>query len=88
MRTIPKDPDARLDFTQDWSQWLGTDTISSSTWVLESGITEYSSTNNTTSATIWLSGGTAEYSYTVTNRITTAAGRIDDRSFVVAVGER
>lgn len=88
MRTVPKDPDAVLDFTQDWSKWLGTDTITASDWVLESGITEDSSTNNTTSATVWLSGGTDGCSYTVTNRITTTAGRIDDRSFVVAVKER
>jgi len=41
-----------------------------------------------TSATVWLSGGTAGQSYIVTNRITTAAGRTEDRSFTIRVEER
>ena len=27
-----KDPDAVLDYQADWSDWLGDDTISSSSW--------------------------------------------------------
>lgn len=47
-----------------------------------------SETNTATKATVWLSGGTAGQIYTVTNRITTAAGRTEDRSFAIRVEER
>ena len=75
-----KDPNAVLDYTVDWTAWLDSDTISTSTWIVPSGITEDSSTNDTEKAIIYLSGGTAGEIYSVTNRITTAAGRTDDRT--------
>ena len=56
-----KDPDEVLDYSIDWSTWLDSDTISSSSWTVESGITKDSDSNDTTSTTIWLSGGTADY---------------------------
>lgn len=84
-----KDPDAVLDYQVDWSSWLESgETISTSTWVVPTGITEDSSSNTSTDATIWLSGGTVEETYTVTNRVTTSLGRTDDRSFVISVQER
>jgi hypothetical protein len=78
-------PDAVLDYTMDWSEWLDGDTIASSIWTAESGITINSSSNTTTVATVWLSGGTAGESYRVTNQITTAAARTDDRSLFITV---
>jgi len=83
-----KDPDAKLDYQVNWSNWLGIDTISSSTWVIEDGITKVSDTNTTTTATVWLSGGTSGETYAITNRIQTAGGRIDDRTFYVDVENR
>lgn len=83
-----KDPDAVLDYQINWSTWLDDDTISSSSWVIPSGITKDSDTNTTTTATAWLSGGTAGARYTVTNRIVTAGGRTDDRSLHITVIER
>jgi hypothetical protein len=56
--------------------------------VVESGLTEVSNSNTGTAATVWLSGGTAGTDYTVTNRITTSAGRQVDRSFILYVRER
>lgn len=88
MQAFVKDPDSVLDYTVDWDSWLSTDTISSSDWVIESGITEDSASNTTTTATVWLSGGTAGTRYKVTNRIVTAEGRTADRSFYVSVAER
>ena len=85
---FPKDPDAVLDFTRDWSAWLGTDEIVNSTWIAEAGITIDSSSNTLTTATVWLSGGTPFGAYIVTNRITTVGGRTDDRSFLITVAER
>jgi len=83
-----KDPDSILDYVVDWSEWLGSDTVSSSTFTVGTGLTKDSESNTTTTATVWVSGGTANSSYTVTNRIVTAGGRTADRSFVVKVVER
>ena len=86
--TYLKDPDARVDFQADWTDWLAGDTISASTWVVPSGITQYSASNTTTSATIWLSGGTEGRDYSVVNRITTAGGRINDQTLIIKIRSR
>lgn len=83
-----KDPDAVLDYVIDWSDWLDSDTISTSDWTVETGITEDSDSNTTTTATIWLSGGTVNDRYIVTNRIVTVGGRTDDRSISIYVREK
>lgn len=83
-----KDPDAVLDYQIDWSAWLGSDTIATSSWIVPDGITKASDTKTTTTATIWLSGGTLGQSYTLLNRIATAGGRTEDRSIVIGIAER
>lgn len=83
-----KDPNSVLPYTVDWSDWLGADTISTSAWTVPSGITQVSTSNTTTVATILLSGGTSGDSYSLTNRITTAAGLTDDRTIRINVLER
>ena len=91
MESVKKDPQAVLDYGFDWSGsgWLAVgETISTSNWTVEAGITKDSDTNDTTTTTIWLSGGTAGEDYTVTNTITTSASRTDERSIIVAVRER
>ena len=87
-----KDPDAILDFTVDWSDKLATgEEISSSSWVVPTGITEgsgaFASTNTTTTATIWLSGGTLGETYNVVNRIVTdsAPARTLDQTLEIKV---
>ncbi len=76
-----KDPDAALDYGVDWSAWLGTDTIASAVWTLPAGLTQPRPSSVAGGiATVWLAGGTSGVTYTVTCRVTTAAGRIDDRS--------
>jgi hypothetical protein len=88
METYTKDPDAVLDYEIDWSAWLGEDTITASTFTVATGLTEDSESNDTTAATVWLSGGTVGTRYLVTNHITTAAGRQNDRSFYIYVKEQ
>lgn len=83
-----KDPDGVEDYGFDWSDWLDTDTISSSTWIVPTGITKDSDSHTTTTTTIWLSDGTANTSYQITNRIITAGGRTEDRTGVLKVKER
>jgi hypothetical protein len=77
---IDKDPEAVLIYTFDWSNWLGTgELITSSAWVVEtiSGdatpLTKDSDIIDTDSkkTIITLSGGTAGNIYDLTNKIVT-----------------
>jgi len=88
--TITKDPDAVLDYTFDWSEWLDNivDTISSMEIVAETGITCNNSNVAGKTAIAWISGGTAGTTYRVTCRIVTAGGRTDDRSIFIKAKER
>jgi hypothetical protein len=83
-----KDPDAVLDYFYDWTGWLSGDTIIASTWIVPTGLTKESESNTATGATIWVSGGTAGTNYPVTNRISTAAGRTEDRTSVIKCKDR
>ncbi len=83
-----KDKDAELDYTVDWTLWLGTDDISSVTWIVPTGITEENVANNTKIATIWLSGGSLGETYQVVCRMETAAGRKDDRTLFIKIVEK
>ena len=88
MKLFKKDPSAILDYSIDWSLWLDGDTIQSSSWTVPQGLTKASETNNNSTTTVWLSGGTLDQTYTVTNRITTANGRTDERSILIKVEDR
>ncbi len=72
-----KDPSDVLDYVVDYVDWLAadSDTISTSTWAAETGITIDSETETGTAATVWLSSGTAGTRYLVTNTIVTVGGR-------------
>jgi len=90
-----KDPDAVLDYGIDWSDWLDTDTIATSTWSISGGespadLTINSTDNTDTTTTVWLSGGTPKRNYTLTNHITTASSpaRQDDRSIAIKVRQK
>lgn len=83
-----KDPDAILDYTIDWLNWLCSDTIVTGTWVVPSGITRVTDTITTTTATIWLSGGTVGKSYNLVNKINTSGGRADNRTISLMVREK
>lgn len=82
-----KDPDSRLDYTNDWSSFLGDDIILSSSWEfsadLESDLTSFADD----STTIWLAGGELGNVYPIVNRIVTNAGRIVDRTFYIQIEE-
>lgn len=79
------DPQAVLDYVVDWSTYLGADTISTSSWTADSGITVESDEFDDTSTTIWLSGGTRNHRYGLTNHILTAGGRDDEWTIYVLV---
>jgi hypothetical protein len=87
---IIKDSASTLDYLWDWSDWLGTDTISSVSWSVPPEIEQpdtHAPSNTATTATIWLGGltdgGEAGTKYQLTCTITTAGGRIRDESIPV-----
>lgn len=90
MKAFVKDPDATLDYAFDWSQWLSNDTIVSSEWVAESGITKVPASESIDGniTRVFISGGAVGESYTLANKITTNASRIDERSIEIKIRQR
>jgi hypothetical protein len=86
---ITKDPDAKLDYGFDWTDWLTSgEVISTSDWIIASGLTEISDSHSNTVTSVWVSGGTINTDYVITNHITTSMGREDDRSHTIKVRNR
>lgn len=87
--SIVKDPDAVLDYTLDFTDWLAlvTDTIVSHT-VVVTGVVKNSSSNTTKLVTMWISGGAVGVTGSAVVRIVTAAGRIDDRTIYFKIKAR
>jgi hypothetical protein len=91
---IPKDPNAILDYTFDWTPYLTDlgDTIASVAWVLDASLAKVNETHDTMHAVVWVSGGTVPVAppnqVPVTCRITTAGGRTDDRTIYLKIADR
>lgn len=93
---IPKDPDATLDYSFDWSAWLPeSDSIVSAIFVVEAPLVLVGSVQIDPVnwiVTGFVSGGvvptTAADPLRITCRVTTAEGRIDDRSVFVKIIQR
>lgn len=75
-----------LDVTIDWSNWLGSDTISTSTFSSDGGASIDSSSNTTTTATVTISGedGTSK----IEHKIVTANGLTKILKFLTRNKER
>jgi hypothetical protein len=99
---IVKDPDAILDYTFPWADWLDTDTISSAAITIADSDTlalasssdhaqipaaGYTISGGNT-VIVWLKGGAVRDRAAVTCAITTAGGRTDERTFYVRVAEK
>lgn len=93
---IPKDPEAQLIYSLDWSQWLPQgDTLVSVVYSLQVRANDpaplIKNTEGVQSGTISyveLSGGQVGKIYTVTAEITTTDGLVDRRNFRVKVANR
>lgn len=87
-----KDPQALLDYSVNWTTWLGSDTILTSTFVVappgELLISSDSVDATNKIAMVWLEGGVRPKVYLVTNHVTTAGGRADDHSFQIKMVEK
>lgn len=89
MQKFYKDSDAVLDYTVDWTEWLAaSETISTSVWTVQTGLTVDSSSNTSFVGTVWLSGGVVGTTYTAANKITTNQGRTDERTLEIRVTNR
>ena len=94
--TFTKDPDSNEPRGLDWTLYLAAigenETIADSDWTVDpTGDLTLNSPSIVTGAKktqVRYADGTAGETYTVTNRITTSSGVIDDRSFLVRVKER
>jgi hypothetical protein len=85
-----KAPGAILDFTVDWTDQLGSESISTSTWTPDaaSGVTVSGSPTNTTkTATAFLQGGNLSATAKVVNRITTPT-RTLERTILLTIAHR
>ena len=86
------DPDAKLDYTIDWSGFLGdSETISTSAWSVESGTATLSQESTSgAKTTVWVEGasGDTKGQVKLRNRITSSAGRIDDRTLTLLIAEQ
>jgi len=95
---VQMDPDAVLPFAIEYSDWLTEESDS-----FDTGLTPSITVDPTGSLEVlsdpaplysgtqvvwWMQSGTAGTTYDVTVRITTAGGRVDDRTVGVAVVER
>lgn len=88
--TITKDPDAVLDYAVDFTEWLKPldgDTIASHE-VIVTGVTLTQSAHSNTAVVFWVSGGTVGQPASAVVRITTYAGRIDDRTVFFKIKQR
>ena len=90
MAQLDKDPNATLDYSFDWGPYLTPllDTITSVAWVVTPGLTVVSQSNTDTTATAFVSGGVLDTDEILTCRVTTAGGRIDDRSVTLVITNR
>jgi len=80
-----KEPSEVLDYEIDWSDWLGSLTISTSVWTGPSGITIDGSSNTSTKSLIRLSGGTWGETYELSNTIVANNGETEKRSILVRI---
>lgn len=91
-KTITKSPRAVLDYAFDWTDWLSgnADTITGHVVEVdtESGIVRESSTLSVAKVIAIISGGTLGATGWVRCRITTAGGRVDERTFFIKIKER
>lgn len=85
-----KDPDATLDYTFDWTAYLAlqADSIVDVEWVLSPGLTLVSDIPTGPTPAVFVSGGVLDETESITCRITTSGGRIDDRTAFIAITQR
>lgn len=86
------DPQADLAYERDWTNWLGSATLTVVTWVIENASLldkhDESILASNKIARVWLLGKGVVGNTKVTCRVTASDGRKDDRSWMICVLER
>lgn len=94
---IDKDPDAVLNYTFDWTNWLASgETITSTVWSVDSisgdtdplTVDSYTTHSNGKKTIVVLSGGTAGNIYTVRNTINTDESETERKFFRIVCKDR
>lgn len=99
LQKMSKDPDAVKDYGFDWSPWLAGDQIVTSDWSIAAAEPYQSAGDSSylhidrvlqdaTTTTVWLSKGSDGITYSVRNRVTTAAGRTEDQTLKIKIREQ
>lgn len=78
---------ASLDYGFNWDEYLESgETIISSVWEQDGDVTLSDEANTSTQTKVVISGGTiSTIKIKVTNRVTTSAGRIDERNIFLCI---
>lgn len=99
----PKDPDEIIDYSVDWSRFLGSATLSTVTWYVDNssgvktllssgttvnGIQNVAQTNTNTVATIHIGSGTANKEYKFYCSIQDSTGNVAERSVRIRIREQ
>ena len=86
IRQINKTAADRLDYTVDWTDFLGAaETIVSHDFTAPAGITKVGSAASGATTTVRLSGGTPEQVYSIKATVTLSDDQIVERTFRVRV---
>jgi len=82
-----KNPNSKLDYSLNWDDWLGANTITASSWApsVPVGLTEHSDGFAGDVTTVRVSGGTSGQNYKLINSITASNGEQEERSILVKV---
>jgi hypothetical protein len=89
-KRFEQDPDAVLDYTLDWVDYLVEDDFIVDVAFTTSDVALVVNSENFTNTwtSVWLSGGLLAVSYSVVCHITTDAGRQDDRTFMLTIRQK
>jgi len=84
-RHLPKGELSVLNIGLDWADWLETDTLILSEWTADAELTLSRKQNTTTTTSCYVAGGILNKSYQITNKITTADGKVDTRYVTIVI---
>lgn len=84
-RNLPKGELSVLNIGLNWAEWLGSDTITLSEWTASAELTLSRKQNTTTTTSCYVAGGVLNKNYQITNKITTADGKVDTRYITIVI---